>query len=85
MPGRNAQGPLGQGPMTGRGFGPCCDGTRHGKRGGRAFRGAGRDHYGFGQGYLPEISNEDKKEILSERKAYLERELEDLQKSIDEL
>lgn len=44
MPNKNGTGPEGKGPKTGRGMGPCGDGTPRG--GGRGLgRGAGR---GFG-------------------------------------
>ncbi|MEA3463745.1 MAG: DUF5320 domain-containing protein [Patescibacteria group bacterium] len=39
MPQRNGTGPTGQGPLTGRGMGPCGDGT---PRGGGVGLGLGR-------------------------------------------
>lgn len=87
MPGRNGTGPQGYGPMTGRGCGPCGSGMayrghfhgRHkGARFGRGFGGAGY--------YMPaNLSAEEQKELLNERKAFLESELGDLQKQLDEL
>ena len=49
MPGRNATGPTGEGPMTGRGFGFCADKATAGRGFGLGFnRGAG---LGYGRGY----------------------------------
>lgn len=90
MPRCNRQGPLGQGPMTGRGLGPCgCAVTK-----GNYFSG-GR-HMGEGYGmhigrnfnrfsYQPELTMEQQKELLSEKKAILENEIANLQKNLDEL
>jgi len=49
MPGYDGTGPLGQGPMTGRGMGLCAGGDRYNKPGffGRWF---GR-RFGFGRGF----------------------------------
>ena len=59
MPGRDGTGPLGLGPRTGRGMGPCGRGL------GRGFRG------GFGRGYgrnaqmqTVELSKEEQKKIV---------------------
>jgi hypothetical protein len=51
MPGFNRTGPMGQGPGTGRGLGPCGAGTR---RGGGQFggRGFGRGAWGSGRGWF---------------------------------
>ena len=46
MPGFNQTGPLGQGPMTGRGLGPCN--PQHGGGLGKAWGGMGR---GLGRGF----------------------------------
>jgi len=47
MPGFDRTGPLGNGPMTGRGIGPCGRGTARGFR-----RGTGRGlGMGFGRGF----------------------------------
>ncbi len=86
MPGRNGQGPLGQGPMTGRGQGPCCGYAARGAGYGQAMgRRAGRGCYGFGYNRPVTLTADDQKNILMDRKAFLEQELEDLQKSINEL
>jgi Family of unknown function (DUF5320) len=51
MPGFDRTGPMGQGPGTGWGLGPCGAGRR---RGGGQFwgRGFGRGAWGFGRGYF---------------------------------
>ncbi len=98
MPGYNRQGPAGQGPMTGRGLGPCGGGYARrgyypGIRMGAGFgRGMGA---GFGMragignfgGYYPptELSKEEQKAMINDRKAYLENEIADLQKNLEEL
>ena len=38
MPGKNATGPTGAGPMTGRGLGPCGDGKNRGQGAGLGQR-----------------------------------------------
>jgi len=79
MPGRNGTGPAGYGPMTGRGQG-CCTKSDSKVLGRRFSR-------GFARGCCDsvQLSNEDQKEFLTQRKTHLENELENLQKSIDEL
>lgn len=91
MPGRNGTGPVGAGPMTGRGFGVCAGGAPGygagrglglglGWRGGRGY---GR---GFG-GYA--FSDRDgsmtRKEVLSEQKKLLEDRLDFVNRQLDEL
>ena len=63
MPRYSGTGPLGEGPMTGRGFGPCGRGFRRGY--GRCF--------GFGN-----IPKEDEKKLIEEEKKYLEQRLKEL-------
>lgn len=71
MPYRDETGPQGQGPLTGRGFGPCGDGR--GFRGGSGFgRGRGR---GFRFWSRPLTKEEEKKDLEDYRKG-LEAELE---------
>lgn len=97
MPGLDGQGPLGQGPLTGRGLGPCGRGMAF-RRGARSgfVRGLGR---GFGAGYgryqsapiapATPISyapaKEQEMEALKAEKELLERDLEDLKERIKEL
>ena len=91
MPGRNGTGPMGQGPLTGRGLGPCGGGAAYGGRFYGRRMGFGRGaRFGGGFGgagyYAPaNLTAEEQKELLSERKAFLESELNDLQKQMDEL
>lgn len=67
MPNRDKTGPQGQGPMTGRGFGPCCDGRGFGRG-----RGMGR---GFRFWSKPLTRDEEKQDLESYKKN-LEDELE---------
>ncbi len=55
MPGFDRTGPLGQGPMTGRGMGPCGSGYARGFGRGAGFgRGLGRGMgRGFRRGFAP--------------------------------
>lgn len=88
MPGFDGTGPLGWGPMTGRGLGPCGRGMARGRgyrgfygvRGGRAWRG-----YSYGAGYYaaPYFTpyggagyGYNNTTGLKEYKSYLESELE---------
>jgi hypothetical protein len=75
MPFRDGTGPQGQGPVTGRGFGPCGDGRAFGRRFGFG-RGQGR---GFGRGWgfwsRPMTKEQEKMDLENYRKD-LESELE---------
>ena len=76
MPNRDKTGPMGQGPLTGRGLGPCGSGIRKGFGCGRGFgRGLGR-YFGWNQ---PQTEEEQKQSLVDYRKA-LEEELEDVKK-----
>ena len=67
MPGQDKTGPLGQGPMTGRGLGPCRQGLASGRGMGRGF---GRG-FGLRQGFMqPQVITE------TQEKEILEKELE---------
>ncbi len=78
---RDGTGPFGQGPMTGRGMGPCATGARP-MMGGRGMgRGRGfRRGMGYGMGFAPPVFAAPTKEMLQSEKAMLEAEL----KAIDE-
>ena len=79
MPRFDGTGPTGQGPMTGRGAGPCGRG-RGLKRG---YRGCyGCPWCGAKPGFL---SDEDELEALELDKKYLQAELESLETEITEL
>jgi len=79
MSGFDKTGPQGQGPMSGRGFGPCGLGLGWRRRFG-AGRGMGR-YFNWG---WPQ-SKEDQKKALAEYKKALEEELEDIKKEEEDL
>ena len=68
MPGQDGTGPQGQGPMTGRGLGPCG-------------RGLGRGR-GFGRRFLAtapmNLSEAEEKKILEAEKQDIEKRLKEL-------
>ncbi|MDA3932391.1 MAG: DUF5320 domain-containing protein [Tenericutes bacterium] len=76
MPRRNGAGPVGNGPMTGRGMGLCNTNQEDNVRGlGRGFsRGNGRG-MGFGYNSTPK-----KKEDLEQEKNILKQRLSDIEK-----
>ena len=74
MPGEDGTGPLGEGPMTGRGLGPCGRGLA--KRKGLG-RGLGRG-FGFATRESIELSKEEQKKILEEEKAAIEKKISEL-------
>lgn len=87
MSNRDGTGPMGQGPLTGRGLGPCTQGL--GLR--RGFR------QGFGRGFrrclMPfgsqiqqvELSKDDQKKILQAELAEIEAEKIAVEKELKEL
>jgi len=79
MPGFDKTGPRGEGPMTGRGFGPCGLGLGWRRRFGPG-RGMGR-YFGWN---WPQDS-QGQKEALAEYKKALEEELEDVKKEEEDL
>lgn len=79
MPGFDKTGPMGQGPITGGGFGPCGIGLGWRKRFGMR-RGMGR-YFGWN---LPQ-TDKDQKQALTDYKKALEEELEDVKKEEAEL
>ena len=79
MSGFDKTGPLGQGPLTGRGFGPCGFGLGWRKRFGSG-RGLGR----YFRWDWPE-TEEDQLKALKEYKKSLQEELEDVNKEEKEL
>ncbi len=78
MPRRDGTGPWGQGPMTGRGFGPCAGfiGYYSPRRG--FCRG-----FGFGYGLM--TSAKDEKEMLEEEKEILENRLKAIESQLENL
>jgi hypothetical protein len=75
MPKLDKTGPQGQGPMTGRGLGPCGQGLRRG-----FGRGLGR-YFGWN---TPQTKEDQKKDLSGYKKA-LEEELEDIKKEEEDL
>ena len=75
MPYRDGTGPFGNGPLTGRGLGPCGRGMR---------RGYGR---GFGARYANPITltKEEQKKVLEEMLKDLEEEKKDIEARLKEL
>lgn len=79
MPKYDGTGPMGMGPRTGRGFGPCGLGLGWRKKFGKG-RGMGR-YFGWNQPQTPK----DQLEALADYKKALEEELEDVNKEKKEL
>ncbi|MBN1162393.1 DUF5320 domain-containing protein [Patescibacteria group bacterium] len=85
MPYFDGTGPMGHGPMTGRGMGPCGDGYAHGRGFGRGFgRGPGR---GFGRRFFWQKppTKEDQLEYLKDYKKMLEEEMKAVEEDLIEL
>lgn len=80
MPGFDRTGPMGMGPKTGRGFGPCGLGLGWRRKFG-AGRGMGRY---FGGWNWPQTKKNQLKALADYKKA-LEEELEDVKKEEGEL
>ena len=85
MPGLDKTGPMGQGPLTGRGMGPCGSGRGMGTRMGFGRgRGCGR---GLGR-YFGWNTPQTKEEKIEDVKAYrqaLQEEMEDMEKELAKL
>jgi hypothetical protein len=96
MPRRDGTGPMGAGPMTGRGLG-ACTGVNAARYGAglamgiglglacrRGFRGGfGR---GFGRGFVADqTSQKTDKELLEEQKTVLQARLEAIEKQLESL
>jgi len=85
MPRFDQTGPMGQGPMTGRGMGPCGRGRGMGRgmgfRFGRGYgRGLGR-YFGWNEPQTKEEKTDDLKEYLNA----LKEEIEEAEKEIKDL
>ena len=91
MPRRDGTGPMGYGPMTGWGMGPCREqGYGYGRRGRRMGR--GRGGYGFGYGYgrgfgpgygYAAYDDRSEREILEEEKETLQERLDYISKQLE--
>jgi len=83
MPGRDGTGPSGQGPLTGRGLGPCGRGLGFRRGFGRGF---GWRRFSDEPVYEPlTLTKEEQKKILEEEKKDLELELQRIQERLKEL
>ena len=70
MPRFDGSGPMGYGPMTGRGFGPC----------GRGFR------RGYGRGFYPRAPTKaEEKRFLEDEKKALQEDLKQIDAKLREL
>lgn len=79
MPQQDGTGPMGQGPMTGRGLGPCV-------RGFGFRRGFGRRWFQPNQFVQPvQYSEADEKKILQEELKEIEAESKEIQNRLKEL
>ncbi len=92
MPGRNGTGPMGAGPMTGRGFG-FCTGAAPGYGTGRGLglglgwrRGCGYGR-GYGRFFASDFQSDDvsRREILERRKAALETGLDSVNRQLEDM
>ena len=77
MPGQDGTGPLGQGPLTGRGLGPCGCGMRRG-----FGRGYGR---GFGFRRQVALTKEEEKKILEAELKEIDLEKQEIEKRLKEM
>ncbi len=81
MPGQDGTGPAGQGPLTGRGLGPCGCGMRRGFR--RGFgSGLGR-RFGFKNQVI--LTQTEEKKILESELKELDSEKQEIEKRLKEL
>jgi hypothetical protein len=84
MPGGDGTGPLGYGPLTGRGLGPCGRGLAFRRGFGRGF---GRRRFYYDEPVFEPLTltKEEQKKILKEEKKELELELQRIQEKLKEL
>jgi len=79
MPRLDMTGPMGAGPRTGRGMGPCGGGLGR-KRGWRSMR--GRGWFGFNN---QEVGKEEQLKTVTTYRESLEKELEEVKKEEEKL
>ncbi len=88
MPRLDGTGPMGMGPMSGRGFG-YCSGYRYfrpfGRRGLGYRRGFDRLPYNYTDPQAYRISLEEERDILLRQKEFLEEELEAIKRELEEI
>ena len=84
MPKLDRTGPMGQGPMTGRGMGPCGGGQAYGRGGAGRRRGLGWRRF---WGYYPNqnLTKEEETEILSQDATTLDNELKIIKNRLKEI
>ncbi len=91
MPARDRTGPLGEGPMTGRGLGPCGRGLARGYgqgRGlglGRGFAWRARDWSARPADRTVNISREEQKQVLEQELKDLEAEKQAIEKRLKDM
>ena len=88
MAGRDGTGPMGQGPLTGRGMG-VCTGARQsrffsGRGCGMGFGGRGRAGAGFGSGFGGLAAGTTDKEILNEERELLKQRMEQIDRALED-
>jgi len=89
MPRQDRTGPMGQGPLTGMGFGPCGNGCGTQRGFGRGF-GFGRGRgMGFGRGFCyaapSALTEAEEKKILEAELNEIEAEKQEIAKRLKEL
>ena len=86
MPRFDGTGPLGLGPGTGWGLGPCGAGMAWRRGWGRRYgRGFGWRRFWRYAPYQPQISKKEEKELLEEEMADLEEELKAIKERLSQL
>ncbi|MDX9888584.1 MAG: DUF5320 domain-containing protein [Anaerovoracaceae bacterium] len=88
MAGRDGTGPMGQGPLTGRGMG-ICTGARQsrlpfGRGCGMGFGGRGRAGAGFGSRFSGLGFGSTDKEVLSEERELLKQRMEQIDRELED-
>jgi len=84
MPGRDGTGPSGQGPLSGRGLGPCGRGLGFRRGFGRGF--GWRRFYFDEPAFEPiTLTKEEQKKILEEELKEIETEKEAIEKRLKEM
>jgi hypothetical protein len=81
MPALDKTGPQGQGPMTGRGLGPCGRGLGMRMGFGRGYRRGLCRYFGWN---TPQTKEEELEDVRTYKKA-LQEELEDVEKELSDL
>ncbi len=84
MPGEDRTGPLGQGPLTGRGLGPCGRGFRRGGGFGRGMRFWNRTRQTQQPSTEKQMLEEELKQLDEEENA-MKNERESVRKRLEEL